>query len=131
MARIYPKSKRTLECYKQIGAEMRLCKEITIKALCDLGKVLKARDIHKAFRILNLLDEACDKADSQMYSDHRYEINSDYQDVFYGCLENPSRNAVDDEVRKRAALFAKEIIKDIRNEEPENDRSAGNCERPE
>ena len=109
MAHIYPKSERTLDLYKEVGAQTRLCKDVLVRMVVGLGKVLKANELHKLTKAIDLLQEASSTAENRMYSDHP-EIGHDYINVFYGTLGQDCGNPVDTEVRLKAEEFANSII---------------------
>jgi len=108
MARIYPKSKRTIDEYKQIGAELRLFKEIETRVSCDLGRVLNASDMKKLLRTRRLYDEVCSNAENNMYADHP-ELGGESTSVFYGALSGEPISKTDEEIR----ILAKKAAGDI------------------
>jgi len=109
MAKILPKKERTLETYKQAGAQVRLCKAAAVKAAVALGGVLTSDEYAKVSRALSLIDEAVSRADDRMFHDHP-DIGDEYTRVFYGCLDDESMSPVDEEVRVLAREYADGIF---------------------
>lgn len=105
MARILAKKDRTLEAYKQAGAQVRLCKAAAVSAAVALGGVLTSDEYAKVTRALSLLDEAVCRADDRMFHDHP-GIGDDYTRVFYGHLGSDTISPVDEEVRRLAREYA-------------------------
>ena len=109
MARILPKKERTLETYKQVGAEVRLMKAVTVKAACSLGGVLTSDEYAKVSRALSLLDEAVSRADDRLFRDHP-DIADEYTSVFYGHLGGAPISPLDEEMHRRAKEYADGIF---------------------
>ena len=105
MAKILAKKERTLETYKQIGAEVRLCKAAATKAACALGGVLTSDEYAKVRRALSLLDEAVSNADDRLFRDHP-DVGDEYTNVFYGYLGGEPTSPLDEEVRTLAKEYA-------------------------
>lgn len=99
------KKERTIDEYKQAGAEMRLFKELSAKFMVDLSKVLSAPDTDKLYRALRRIDEVCSRAEDNMFHDYP-KLGNEYLSVFYGSTSNEPRNAVDEEVITTAKKMA-------------------------
>ncbi|MCR4621621.1 MAG: hypothetical protein K5663_06005 [Clostridiales bacterium] len=109
MAKILPKKERTLDVYLNVGAQVRLAKDAVGKAYVALGKVLKADELAKVRRALDLLDDAVNKADSRMYCDHPEISGNGYTSVFYGTVGIEARSQVEKEVLRLAKKYADEL----------------------
>ena len=103
------KEERTLDLYKQVGAEWRLYKEIRARLLVDASKVLTAPEQDKLLRACGRTDEVCSRADDHMFHDHP-EVDNTYVDVFYGTLHGEPRTAVDAEVVSLARSVADSLF---------------------
>ena len=97
------KKERTIDVYKQAGAEMRLFSELGGRLAIHISQVLSAPDTDKFMRALRRIDEVCSRADDNMFHDHP-EISNEYMGVFYGAVSGKPRNAVDAEVIARAII---------------------------
>lgn len=104
------KKERTIDVYKQAGAEMRLFSELGGRLAIHISQVLSAPDTDKFMRALRRIDEVCSRADDNMFHDHP-EISNEYMDVFYGAVSGKPRNAVDEEVIARAKETADGLFK--------------------
>lgn len=106
---MYRKSERTVELYKEIGAKVRLLKDVLCNAEVAMSEVLPAAE---ADRVINKLDTIIDEAvchcEDQMYKDHP-ELDSRFNDIFYGNLKSEPRNDIDAEMIGRAQLEAKKL----------------------
>ena len=109
MAKIMKKKERTLEEYKRVGAQVRLCKVVVARTVLALSRVLTAEEYVKVRRIIALLDEAASKADDRMFHDHP-ELGSEYTKVFYGVLCGPAITVLDKEIRQLAKVAADEAF---------------------
>ena len=110
MAKIYPKKDRTIEQYKRVGAMVRLCKAAAVNAAVALGSVLPSDEYAKVGRLLDLIDEICDKADGRLFHDHPEATGKDYTRVFYGRLGGDTSSPTDEEVRRLAREYADELF---------------------
>ena len=110
MARILPKKDRTLEMYKQIGAQVRLMKEVNVNTACLLGGVLSSNEYAKVRRALSLLNEAVSRADDRLFHDHPY-VGDEYTRVFYGSLKDTPASPLDEEIHWLAKEYADGIVK--------------------
>ena len=99
------KKERTIEMYMKAGAEMRLFKTLGVRLMVDISKVLLAKEQDKLMRALKIIDDVCLKAETNMFHDYPH-LKDEYTDVFYGKIENESRNDVDMKILK----MAKEIV---------------------
>ena len=88
------KKNRTLEQYKQIGAEMRLIKELGARLWVDASQILSAFEPDKLRRAFDKINEVCSRADSHLFQDHP-EVDNTYVDVFYSNLSSEPRNETD------------------------------------
>lgn len=104
------KKERTIDVYKQAGAEMRLFSELGGRLAIHISQALSAPDTDKFMRALRRIDEVCSRADDNMFHDHP-EISNEYMDVFYGAVSGKPRNAVDAEVIARAKETADGLFK--------------------
>lgn len=104
-----PKKDRTIDEYKQAGAEMRLMKNLGTKLVVDISKVLPAAETDKLLRTLGEMDEVCSRAEDRMFHDHP-ELSNDYLSVFYGAINNTPRNSLDEEMIERARQVADELF---------------------
>lgn len=103
------KKNRTIDEYKQAGAEMRLFKNLGVKLAVDISKVLSAQDQDMLCRALHRIDEVCSRAEDNMFRDFP-ELSNDYIDVFYGNVNNSPRNQVEAEQIARARQVADELF---------------------
>ena len=101
---------RTIELYKQIGAEFRMMKDVTTKLCMDASKVLSPSETEKMTRALGKLDQIRSKAEDHMFKDHP-EVTNDYLSVFYGNLGDSPNNPIDEEVAGIAKKVADELFK--------------------
>lgn len=101
---------RTIDVYKQAGAEMRLFKSVGRKLAEDISQVLPAQDTDSFLRILDRIGVICSRAEDNMFHDHP-EISNDYLDVFYGDVSGEPRNDVDAEIIGKAKETADELFK--------------------
>jgi hypothetical protein len=104
------KKERTLDVYKQAGAEMRLFKHLAAKLSVDISKVLSAGDTDMLLRALGKVDIICSRAEDNMFRDFP-GLTSDHIDVFYGNVQDGPRNDVDAEMMARAKEAADELFK--------------------
>ena len=112
MAKIYPKSKRTIRHYMNVGAKVRLCKASLMLAYAALGTVLKCDDIRKLCNHMYAMDKLFEKAYDMMLQDFppdtcqkdKMELSS----IFHGALTNtaPSGTATNAEVIELARKYA-------------------------
>lgn len=105
-----PVKNRTIELYKQVGAEFRLMKEVTAKLCVDASKVLTPAETDSMMRALGRLDQTCSKAEDHMFKDHP-EVSNEYLSVFYGDLSDSSNNPIDEEIIGIAKKVADELFK--------------------
>lgn len=103
------KPERTLETYLKAGAMMRLYKTLGTKMVTEMSRVLPASDTRKLMLAMEKIDEACSKADDNMFHDHP-ELPDKYIDVFYGYIDGKPRNDVDEKVRSIAREAADELF---------------------
>lgn len=104
------KRERTLDLYKEAGAEMRLFRTLGVILAIHISRVLSAPDTDKFLRVLRRIDEVRSRAEDNMFHDHP-EISNEYLDVFCGNFKGRPRNAVDAEVMAKAKEKADEIFK--------------------
>lgn len=104
------KRERTLDLYKEAGAEMRLFRTLGVILAIHISRVLSTPDTDKFLRALRRIDEVRSRAEDNMFHDHP-EISNEYLDVFYGNFKGRPRNAVDAEVMAKAKEKADEIFK--------------------
>ena len=105
------KKNRTLKQYKQVGAEMRLIKELGARLWVDASQILSAPEQDKLRRAFDKINEVCSRADSHLFQDHP-EVDDTYVDVFYGNLSNEPRNETDAEMIALARSVADDLFSD-------------------
>lgn len=104
------KDERTVALYKEVGAEMRLFKDIGSKLAVDISKILPAAEADKfLWGVEKLTVNQASHAEDRMYSDHP-ELSTAHNDVFYGNLSDVPRNDVDREVIRLARQKADELF---------------------
>lgn len=91
------RKERTIDVYKNAGAEMRLFKSLGSKLVVDISKVLSASDQDMLMRALRRVDEVCSRAEDNMFRDYP-KLPREYIDVFYGDVRIEPRNKVDEEL---------------------------------
>ncbi len=96
---------RTIDDYKQAGAEMRLMKTLGGKLVMDISKVLSVKDQDILLRALSRIDKVCSRAEDNMFRDYP-RLGSDYIEVFYGDFGDEPINAIDEEITERAKQIA-------------------------
>jgi pterin-4a-carbinolamine dehydratase len=104
------KKERTLDLYKEAGAEMRLFMALADILVLHISQVLLAPDTDKFLRAIQKIDEVRSRAEDNMFHDHP-EISNEYLDVFYGNFIEKPRNAVDEEIRALAKEKTDELFK--------------------
>lgn len=88
------RKERTIEVYKNVGAQMRLFKTMGSKLAVDISHVLSANDTDMFLRALHKIDEVCSRAEDNMFRDHP-KISDEYLSVFYGDVGTAPRGDVD------------------------------------
>lgn len=106
---MFSKKERTLEKYMEIGAQMRLCKCATVKALEALGGVLPKNDCKNIVKAMDLLSQVASKAEDRMFMDHP-DVSDEYLNAFYGTLQGEPNSEVDQKVRELAKEYAEKIF---------------------
>ena len=81
------KPERTLETYLKAGAMMRLYKTLGTKMLTEMSRVLPASDTRKLMLAMEKIDEACSKADDNMFRDYPWALSREEKEIF--DRENP------------------------------------------
>jgi hypothetical protein len=104
------KKERTLDLYKEAGAEMRLFMALADILVLHISQVLLAPDTDKFLRAIQKIDEVRSRAEDNMFHDHP-ELSNEYLDVFYGNFIEKPRNAVDEEIRALAKEKTDELFK--------------------
>lgn len=104
------KKERTLDLYKEAGAEMRLFMALADILVLHISQVLLAPDTDKFLRAIQKIDEVRSRAEDNMFHDHP-ELSNEYLDVFYGNFIEKPRNAVDEEIRALAKKKTDELFK--------------------
>lgn len=104
------KKERTIDLYKEAGAEMRLFRILGDILAIHISRVLSASDSDKFMRALQRIDEVRSRAEDNMFHDHP-EVSNDYLNVFYGDLKHEPRTPVDAEVMVKAKEAADVLFK--------------------
>ena len=110
------RKKRTLDLYKQIGAEARILKQILPQFLVDISKVLCANDNNRAWKYEQVMSSVISNAEDQMFRDYP-SLGHDYINVFYGGLRQEPINEVDSEITMIARTYLVNLIADINTED--------------
>ena len=77
------KKERTIDLYKEAGAEMRLFRILGDILAIHISRVLSASASEKFMRALQRIDEVRSRAEDNMFHDHP-DLSNEYLDVFYG-----------------------------------------------
>lgn len=101
--------KRTIEMYKEVGAEMRLLKALFTRLYVDSSKVLSSVDQNSLWKAKHIIEKICSKAEDNMLKDYP-EVSNDYLSVFYGNLREGPRNSVDEEIIKKSMEIVNELF---------------------
>lgn len=104
------KKERTIDLYKEAGAEMRLFRILGDILAIRISRVLSASDSDKFMRALQRIDEVRSRAEDNMFHDHP-DLSNEYLDVFYGNFSEKPRNTVDEEIRALAKEKTDELFK--------------------
>lgn len=104
------KKERTIDLYKEAGAEMRLFRILGDILAIHISRVLSASDSDKFMRALQRIDEVRSRAEDNMFHDHP-DLSNEYLDVFYGNFSEKPRNTVDEEIRALAKEKTDELFK--------------------
>lgn len=103
------KKYRTIDEYKNAGAEMRIFNEISAKLVMDMSRVLSASDSDILLRALRRIDRVRSRAEDNMFRDYP-ELSNEYLSIFYGSLGGEPQNAIDEEVNDIARRIAGGLI---------------------
>lgn len=79
------RKERTIDVYKNTGAEMRLFKSLASKLVVDIFKVLSVSDQDMLMRALRRVDEVCSRAEDNMFRDYP-KLSREYIDVFFMAM---------------------------------------------
>jgi hypothetical protein len=105
------KSERTMELYKQVGAEARLLKALLTTFAVDSSKITYAKDSDRLSKNIREIEEMISGMEDQMFRDHP-SLSNEYINVFYGTVseEKQPLNSVDKEIRIIAEKTAKKLF---------------------
>ena len=81
MAKADPKSMRTVDAYKELAADIRICEKLLRRV--DQNGIVRGKNRKKLDRALVLLNEARSELEECMFQDHP-ELGNEYTHVFYG-----------------------------------------------
>ena len=106
------RKKRTLDLYKQIGAEARIVKQILTLFFVDVSSVLYAKDNDRAQKCDQVINSVISNAEDQMFRDYP-RLGHDYINVFYGGLKQEPINEVDREIMTIAETYLVNLVAEI------------------
>lgn len=106
-----PKKDRTLDLYLEAGAKIRYATEIMSEALMSLQHVLSKKDTTAAINALSKICYAKSKAEDNMLKDFP-KLGDEYQQYFYGSLQDPDR----DELYRKSTEIARKFADSIFDE---------------
>lgn len=110
------RKKRTLDLYKQIGAEARIVKQFLTRFLVDISRVLYAKDNDRALKYDQVINTIISNAEDQMFRDYPC-LGHYYINVFYGSLKQEPINEVDREIMTIAKTHLVNLIAEITTED--------------
>lgn len=106
------KDKRTVEEYEEIGAFVTVLKNIMPYTLCELSKVLYAKDADKLIRVQNDIYRMIGKAEDQMFQDHP-ELGGEYLHLFYGGLHRTLEAGLHNRIYERVNQIVKTLFTEV------------------